>query len=511
MKKYIYISVIALLLVFQNAYSQSTINIIKVEPLNRATIYLNGVINSFSSSLSDDKKTITVKIPKFKTNTMLPTINSSGIISSVSQEPAGDGVNIIVKLMEGRGYNCVYLPMSNSLMIEVFDWRKLSSDEERYRDALLALENFQFLFAKRQLQSINLKDNPNAAGILGLIQMQENKLDVAKKSLQIAFDGNSNIPDVYSALAQLGHNSKDSRQYDYYINKYASITGRKDFLPITSKEMIDTNAIGQYDSLMFLNSMGTPAVDVAEQAKDTTKQEAVTKDTTVNSPNENLMQDKTIFYITFISVVILIMILSTYFRWRKKQIKMLTELSMAATNFKDAEKPLAYREPKANRKAMLDTDKSIKNNSNIHPAIQKYMDNKMHSKTTIKPPKDVTPKPVNSANIQQKQKEVLNLAEKILETQKVKKEIESKLENENAKYKKNPNLDLALSLQKKEQDIKSERISHITEKTPKEELNGISASAIDAKLKLNKLQESKSEIEKLAEQFKGNEGKNTSK
>lgn len=511
MKKYIYTSLVAVLLACQAIYSQGKVEMIKIDPLNRATIFLNGTISSLNSSLSDDKKTITVKIPKFQPNSMLPTISSSGIINSVSQEVTNDGVTITVKLLERRGYNCVYLRMSNSIMIEVFDWNKLSKDEEKYRDALLALENFQYLYAKRQLQSIKLKDMPNAAGILGILQLQESKLDAAKKSLQIAFDGNSNLPDVYSALAQLAHNSANNKQYAYYINKYASITGKKDFIAITPKEIVDTNSIDKYDSLMFLNSIGAPAPDISDKLRDTTSKQNIARiDSVVNKPQENLIKDKTIFYIAFIFVVIMMMILSTYFRWRKKQIKMLTELSMAATNFKDAEKPQPYREHRTQNQGIAISSKHIENNNHVHPAIQKYMDNKSNKKDTS--PKDVsTAKPVSTKEIRQKQKEVINLAEKILETQKVKKEIEAKLEHENTKYKKNPNLDLALSLQKKEQNIKSERISNITADTPKEDLANISSSTIDAKMKMNKLQESKSEIEKLAEKFKGDEEKNTSK
>lgn len=509
MKKHlsILILIITLLLAVQEIYSRGKIEMIKIEPLNRATIYLNGVISSFNSSLSDDKKTITVKIPKFQPNTLLPTISSSGIIKSVSQEVTSDGVNISVNLLEGRGYNCIYMRMSNSILIEVFDWSKLSKDEEKYRDALLALENFQFLYAKRQLQSISLKDYPNAAGLLGIIQLQESKLVDAKKSLQIAYDGNSNLPDVYSALAQLAHNSANNKQYDYYINKYASITGKKDFIAITSQEIIDTTSMSQYDSLMYLNSMGAPSPEISQEEKDTTTNNNLAhQDTNIVKPQDNIITDKTIFYATFISVVIMIMIFSTYFRWRKKQIRMLTELSMAADNFKNAEKPKQYRDSASARQALAKDNKAIESNNHVHPAIQKYMDNKSSKKDIT--PKDVTPNPANSQEIKKKQKEVLNLAEKILETQKVKKEIETKLEQENTKYKKNPNLDLAISLQKKEQNIKSERIGNITENTPKEELSGISSTAIDAKMKMNKLQESKSELDKLAEKFKAHDDRN---
>ncbi len=489
-----------------NAFAQASITSLKIEPLNRLSVFLKGAPSPFTSELSEDKKKITISLSNSNLASSSTSIHSTGIIQSASIQKSKNGHSITVELNESRGYNCIYLTMSNSIMLEVFDWSKLSKDDEHYRNALLSLENFQYLSAKEDLYKIKLKDNPNAAGILGLILYQEGSIDEAQKYLNYAFDGNSNIADVYAALAQISQNSNNTKQYDYYVNKYATIVGNKNYTIIKPGSLVITNETGKYDSLMYLNSMNSQnggqtndssAID-SSKANEQSKAKPIAK-----QQQYSLFSDKTILYAAFAIFIVLLMVISTYFKWRKKQIQMLKDLSIAADNFKNLGVVPSNIEEEINNANNAKAN-AIENEQPIHPALQKYLKNNPPNIKKADKEKKIIKAPLKN-DFKQKQKDVLNLAEKILENQKVKKEIETKLENESSKYKKNPNLDLALSLQKKQQNLKSEKISNITEETNEDNTTGLNSSTINAKKKINKLQENKSEIEKLAGKFKQNE------
>lgn len=504
---------ILLFIVTNFVHSQNLIQSTKINPLNRVTIYFKSNKIDYSTKLSDDKKQIEFIVKNASIAPQLANITSGGIIKEVNVNKANN--SLIINLKEARGYTVLKMEMSNSIFLEVFDWNKLNSNEEHYRNALLALEDNIYSIAYNELKQINLQDYPNAAAILGLLQLKSGDIKSAKENLLIASNSNSNITDIYSALAQIYKNESNSKQNDFYLNKFSEITGTNQYNSIEISN-ISLNDSSNYDSLSYLATIENHSNDSAttDTKIDTSKIQNSNTSVTLNAKKESSFFDnKVLMYVIFAIAILTLMLFTTFLKWRKNQLNILQAKNLKASQSKNtttnkypysnkSEYPNKIKNNNYNEIDESLLQNNITNEKPIHPALQKYLKNSTKIKQNENSTKSPTP---IKKNYKENQQEILKLLDNILEKNKNKQIIESKLENEKNKYKKNPNLDLALSLQKKQQDLKSERISNINENTDSENLKGINSNTINAKKKINKLENNKSEIEKLAEKINKNE------
>ncbi len=489
--------------------SRSVINGIKVAPLNRALITITGQITHFSSELSTDKQNISLNLYKTKIgNTQFP-ITSNGIISHISASSQNsDLTKLQFQLTDKRGYSAFYLPMSNSICIEVFDWAKLSQSEDSYRSALLALEEGIYSSAKDYLIQSASKELPNSAAMLGLIYMMEGNIPEALKYLHLASENNTNIPDAYSALAQYYTQQGDTKKAAGYKNLYTEFSGLKSYLPIQIGALKPEN-INQNDSLSFLsygviNNSENLRTDTNRTADSNAAKAQRPKATTTNSKTETSMITNildwispTVFYVIFGLVLFIIMLFSTYMKWRKKQIELINQFNTKPQNSNVAR---ASKFDSELQKAEISPAKP-----KIHSAINKYMANEINQspKTTKKTNQFADTYAENSGQVQ-------NLARIILDNQKNQQTpSKSSLLPKGQEKSKNPNLDLAISLQKKQQNIKSKNIENIKSEDLQSDRNqelskklGIPPSALDTKKKINDLESNQDQLNKLADKFR---------
>lgn len=508
--KFLYI---ALVFVFSSSciLAQNKLHSITVNPLNRALIVIDGPVSNFKSELSSDKMAINLILHKSSLGNLKFPIRSNGVISTITASSQNSNfLTLQIKLTDKRGYSAFFLPMSNSICVEVFDWSRLTQSEDNYRSALLALEEGLYPSAKSYLEQSVSKEQPNSAAILGIINMMEGNIDEALKNLHVASENNSNIPDAYSALAQYYSSKNDQQKVNHYKNLYRQHSGLNFYKPIIIGSL-KPERISDNDSLSFL-SYGV-ANDTAQTASvSTDSMDTLTKTTKItpmNRKNENYKDSSwtdylyqwispTLFYVVFGIAILMIMIISSYLKWRKQQIAILNQMSDTIQD-KQATK---------NSKFKSELNKAESKPQAPHQiAINKYKanDNAVQQNSTIK-----------NSNIQNKfsdtfpenSEQVQDLARIILENQNNAKSNNSLLPKGFEKSK-NPNLDLALSLQKKQQNLKSKNIEKLNSDDIKsgndDELSkkfGVPTSAIDAKKKISKLQSDQDELNKLAGKFK---------
>lgn len=505
---------IALILVFSitTTYAQNKLHSIAINPLNRVLISIDGPISRFKSELGTDKMSINLSIYKSNLSGISFPIKSNGVISEIiSSAQNSNYIALQIKLTDKRGYSAFFLPMSNSICVEVFDWSKLTQSEDNYRSALLALEEGLYPSAISYLKQSAGKDQPNAAAILGIINMMEGNTNDALKNLHLASENNSNIPDAYSALAQYYATKGDQQKVNHYKNLYRQHSGLNSFIPIIIGSLKPEN-ISDNDSLSFL-SYGVNT-DSAQNNTQLIKSPDTLSKSAKNTPakpktdikNNSTWMDyfyqwvsPTLFYIIFGIALFLIMIISAYLKWRKQQIALLTQISDTAQSNQVAKKSKfkselikAESKPQATNQQAINRYKA--NDNSVPPNPTKKTNN--HNKFSDSFPE-------NSEQVQ-------DLARIILENQNnAKTNSNNSLLPKGFEKAKNPNLDLALSLQKKQQKLKSINIERLNPEDINsgndDELSkkfGVPSSAIDAKKKISKLQSNPDELNKLADKFK---------
>lgn len=304
-------------------FSQNIINSIKVNPLNRIRISFDKLPASYISELSDDKKTITIKInePFQQTDT---TIKFQGIISQANINANAEKGTIIINLNDKRGFTIASLPYSNSLLIDVFQWNSLSNGEDKFRTALIALEsNFKENAYNDLIESIK-ENTKDAAVILGLELLKESYIESSKLLFDYAIHRNdTSVFELYAGLSDIyNHKNNISRSNNYSAQFLKIANSNKLNFILTSyrnpNDSLFLSKINFLDSILKQNqladSINTQKVDSTSVAK----QDSVTlKNDDINS---NIVE-----YAIYFLLGLLVLIIYFYAKWRNKKIQDLIE------------------------------------------------------------------------------------------------------------------------------------------------------------------------------------------
>jgi len=513
---------------FQKLHADIKLLKADINPLNRVIIYCSEKPTNYTSELSFDKTKITLKIDRATAVESAREIHGQGVVQDVYIQNFKNFAQVTIVLKDKRGYNANYLPLSQSLMVEIFDWSKLSPDEDDYRSGLLAYENGIINSAKKYFSKSFKKGNANAAGFLGLIELNEGRMNDALEKLIAAERYDSNIPDFYAALSQVYSLKNDKKNSDKYKNIYTKKSGLSNYTTMIIPP-VPVSEDPQKQPVSYLDKMNDPAfIDSTEISKldsiksnrgnDSLAKIASKKQDTVikkifpdNSGSSSQMPPwltKTAFYIAFASFLFIIMLISLYFRWRKQQI---TKIQKETTRkFSDKLRTAQTSMTGSAHAANLykKTDKIIGDKELAESKIKTEKQNVSTSEVKQ------TAKNDNADDVQKIALEILaskasEFDSEILKNDDYTKESEN-IEPVQLEKKSNPRLELAMHLRDEQMKLKEKNIESLKKgeiPTDMKKLSevakklGIEKSSLETKRTIANLESDKHSLQRLSEKF----------
>ena len=498
--------IFAILFLSANLYSANHVRKIEIGPLNRAIIHCTDIPDSFISSLSDDKTKITITLPNTTIAEEARKISGEGIIEDIYSQKQDTALNIMIILGGKRGYTATMLPYTKSILVESFNWEKLNKYEDDYRSGLLAYEKGIYPRARVDLENAMLGNIPDVGVFLGLIYLRAGELDKALESFITAKSSGTELTDVYAGLSQVYSMKGDTEKASHYRNLFKEKTGVPYFNYLDTSDSINLDIpLEDRYSLLAKNDLPEDESDTttrkkADEEADSARIPLTAADSAKTAKSEELSEPSILIYVVVVGLLIAIVIISSYIRWRKKQLR-----NLRKTEKKDFEQKLT------------------KAKGNIPPAghvASKYQSAAKQSEKTRKAPSDKT-RSQKTAEKKKKEnydagKELKKLADR-LKQQKNKSEYEDTearkqdFDRENLKKSKiNAKLELAMHLQKEQQKLKKKNIESMKETdipTDVDKLSetakklGIEKGSIEANKALKKLASDKESISKLADKF----------
>ncbi len=518
---------------FQLLHSEVKILKVEINPLNRVMIFCSEKPTSFSSDLSADKSKITIKIEKGNAVESAREIHGQGIIQDVYIQNFKNFAQISIILKEKRGYNANFLPFSQSLMIEVFDWAKLSTGEDDYRSGLLSFENDLMSSAKKYFTKSLKSGNSTSAGFLGFIYLKEGRIDEALDNLLIAEKFNANIPDFYAALSQIYSIKNNKQLAEKYRKDFSQKSGlaifttmnvpsapetkneKKQSISFLDKmndpEFIDSSQIAQLDSIKI--NRGSDSANKPTNKKQDTITRKILGDVEKNPPTAMpSWLSKTAFYVAFASLLFIIMLFSIYLRWRKAQLKKIQKETTRkfSEKLKNAQTSMSGS---AHAAKIYQKTEKVADGSNISEPNLKKPTKQMIANKQAQEDK--------AEKVQDLQKMALEIiANKANEFENVKPDnslniddTSSNIQHQTEKSS-NPRLELAMHLHDEQMKLKTKNIESIKNNeipTDQKKLSevakklGIEKSSLETKRKISDLESDKKSLSRLAEKF--NKGK----
>ncbi len=294
---------------------------------------------TYKTNLSNDKKNITIELKNTKNNIGKNSVRfNSELIKELFLTTKQEILSLNIILKKSSGFNTFQLPYSNSIIVDVFEWSKVTDEEDKFRSGLFAYESSLYK------QSINLfneaKEHINAArSMLGIVYLLEDSLEASFNQLSIAARNNSTIPDVYAALSQIYSEKGSQTKSDYYRNKFLNKLSIKDTnyqYPklIFSKSIIDSLELDEYldtsnvDLEVVANN--NRFSNLFDEESNRQKTESVAKN---RLENEDAFLEMKSFlkYIIIALLLIILFIVSLYLKWRKSRV--ITQNKEAKANF----------------------------------------------------------------------------------------------------------------------------------------------------------------------------------
>lgn len=330
MKKKLIISKLILIgiILFSNySYGQNTI--INTYLKDRALFIHFNTTPSFSSELSDSKTQITFKFDKrIQADTNLNKLSSS-IINKISLNNYDDNSILNIHLNSKRGFTHAILPYSNTLLINIIDWKNLTSDEDFYQTGLLGLDIIEA--AKENFQNAVDGGNKKAAFFLAVQYLKEGKINSAEQLLLFSLKDTSPLFDSYACLSQVYTIKNNTFLSKKFKEIFSELTGLKNINSISISKIIETDTIFAEDMSYILKDSLNPEdflIDLPNFEADSSKNEVL------SAKNDSLIKTDALFKIEnifpvwmkfalwiFLAVVLLLSYF--YLKWRQEQLKVL--------------------------------------------------------------------------------------------------------------------------------------------------------------------------------------------
>lgn len=458
-----------------------SLNIKKVliEPLNRVNIYFDNDNFNFNHYLSDDKKNINISIDD--NITFLDTvIKSEGIIEKIIITNKSNP-KIKISLKEKRGYNLLFLPTSNNLMIEIFQWDKLSGLEDKFRTSLLSFNNSITDIPINDLLPLVKEKVSNASSILGLIYFKKGLINTSEKLLNYSIFLNDNIPEVYAALYLIsslkGNFDKATENKKNFYSKIGL-----DTIYNIEFEINNLNDEQEILKITFIDSSltSTPDTNLTKRNKDT----IILKDIPFEQKQEE-GYSKLILYIVILFILFIIIIILLYLKWRKNKINELIE----SKKIKIPEKKVISKKITEIYKKNEPKTDVIKNNLN-EPNNKTIDLNKEKEKQNI-------------LNV------IKQVTEDIKQAEKLKKEQEN-TEKFNQSYNIPAKVEIALNIQEEQKKLRNKNLEELKttvlpiDKSKLTEVSkklGIEVGGLEIKKEIEKLLNDEKELQNLKSKF----------
>ncbi len=496
-----------------NLISQNLATKIVIEPLNRAVVYFDTFPIIYSTELSADKKRITISIINSSIVDSARRISGTGIISDVYSKTTNNNLTLEILLKENRGYTAVALPFTKSLIIEVFDWKKLNPNEDLLRTGLLSYEDKIIVPAKNDLTNSVIQGNLEAPAYLGILLLKMGKINSARENLLFAEKAKSNLPDIYAALSQIYTIKNDKVWTDHYNEKFAQLTGLFRFSPMEIAEIIekDSSFSEPIEHLKELSSklVEPIKIDSTEKSGLNSKFKNIIGDSTkANSQTTNTKIFPWWFnYVIGFIVTIFILLLYFYLKWRNQRIAMINTIkqeNIKANNIAsnpETAKPQANRFAEAYKKQELFANK---NKAKPVPAPKKIQ-------SKIEDPefeRDVKTKPLIDNRTRKDVEKFLSTVKEKFPTKPLADKIKQDLEKKTVPV--TARVELATHLAEEQQKIRSKSLAFLDDKDiPKDDSNltkiakqlGVEKGSLETRKNLEKIKSDSSSIRKLAEKF----------
>lgn len=321
-----------------NLYSKNNIFKVEINPDTRATIHCSEYPQNLISELSQDKKNVVLKFYNSNLSQDKGKLNGEGTIKEVQMMNFKNFVQISIKLNDKKGYSTTTLPYTFSVMVDVFDWSKLSPKEDSYRMGLLALESKNYNLAKKYFENSTKDGNDMAYFNLGIINLRSGRYNDALSNLVKAEGLGLAIPDLYGGLSQIYSIKNNKQKSDYYKKLFSDRTGLKFIRFIDADNSISLDTIHEENSLISIYG------DTLNSGQDSVKPTANTdssKNNSLTKPDANFAKNqefnkkfisnpqeaggfsfvKIASYLLAVFIITMIIISVTYYLWRRQQIR----------------------------------------------------------------------------------------------------------------------------------------------------------------------------------------------
>ncbi len=307
---------------------------ISVPMANRVFFQFDTYPKDATSSLSEDKKQIILKIPGTDYKGSKNTFVGKGKISSIDISYQDNTTNIYINLNEQSGYTIAPLKSVNICAVETFNWSKIDKQEDIYRNSLLAYESGLTEVALEDLAKSNYK---NSQDILTDILFKTKDYDAAVKSAFKAYN-QSNMPVHLAVLAEIARNLDDTTKTNAFLRQMSSITGLDSIGLNKSYKLSIKSLDNQYRSELDSLKLNTDST-----TKDNEHLIAEKRFKNIFPSDSIMANDSTIVksllfkdfygfpwwteYVLYIILTGALLVVYLYLRWRNKQLLALKEFS----------------------------------------------------------------------------------------------------------------------------------------------------------------------------------------
>ncbi len=323
-----------IILLLPSLLSAESLLQISVPVENRVFFQFDTYPKAATSSLSEDKKQIILKIPGTDYRGSKNTFVGKGKISSIDISYQDNTTNIYINLNEQSGYTIAPLKSVNICAVETFNWSKIDKQEDIYRNALLAYESGLTNVALEDLSKSNYK---NSQDILTDILFKTKEYDAAVKSAFKAYNL-SNMPVHLAVLVEIARNLDDTTKTNAFLLQMRSITGLDSIVLNKSYKLsiktLDNQYNDELDSLKLNTDSGTKNNE--HIIADKRFKNIFPSDSTIVA--DTSFSKSLIFkdfygfpwwteYILYVLLTGALLVVYLYLRWRNKQLLALKEFS----------------------------------------------------------------------------------------------------------------------------------------------------------------------------------------
>lgn len=462
-----------------------TLRFCEIRPLNRVTLFFDSLPQNLNSFLNEDKTMLIFTFNETKTIES-KVLTGEGIIESVKFSNYSTYLELSIKLKSPRGYTYCILPTSQSIIIEVFDWKSLSPAEESYRLGLLSLPN-NLNIAYNYFKNAFKEQIANAGFFLGMLYLRANQIDDALRTLTEAEKLNCNIPDINILLAQTYLIRGDTNRANEYRKRYFDLSNStkiqflktnsnlKDsiFKKVSKELLFSDDFINQVNQDSTIKTQFDTIQNHLYKARiDSTKSIGTTQ-----SP----LVEKMLIYLLAVIIFLSITLFTLYLKWKKEK-KNITSKKNMFNNELNKQK----------------TNVKVGN-----PLLSKLYQTQINQSIS-KPPVIESPNPINL--------EVKELAKEIIASTQKKSNTENQFSEESVSSSKKipPRLMIAMQIHQEQQELIKSKLKSIEQLPIETDTNkliekaktlGLSNISILAKHNISAIERDKTLIEKLFQKF----------